>query len=294
MTIAKRLMILLAVPLVALLGLGVFTRVQLARIEAHSRFVAESRIAALATLGNLSRGFSEMRVNVRSYLLATDAAGRKRARDRRSTRTSATSPVSCRSTPTTWSSGGRDQRLLATTRRGRREWVAGARQVMALVGQGRRDEAVNLLNGRSSDIGFRLSKRLERVDCSRRGVRHGCRERIRPGHRAVSDGHADRELRGVPADRRAGVPDVPANRWSHSSARRIRPGTLRKVITRGPFRSSKPVTRPAAWRDRSTSSSTEPRPRTSSAGSRRTSRGSPASFRVRRRSRNSASGCSRG
>ena len=66
MTIAKRLIILLAVPLVALLGLGVFTRIQLARIEARSRFVAESRIVALATVGNLSRGFSELRVNVRS------------------------------------------------------------------------------------------------------------------------------------------------------------------------------------------------------------------------------------
>ena len=72
MTIAKRLIILLAVPLVALLGLGVFTRLQLAEIEARSRFVAESRIVALATLGNLSRSFSELRVNVRSHLLATD------------------------------------------------------------------------------------------------------------------------------------------------------------------------------------------------------------------------------
>ena len=71
MTIAKRLIVLLAVPLVALVGLGVFTRLQL-EIEARSRFVAESRIVALATLGNLSRSFAELRVNVRSYLLATD------------------------------------------------------------------------------------------------------------------------------------------------------------------------------------------------------------------------------
>ena len=71
MTIAKRLIILLTVPLVALVGLGVFTRLQLAQIEARSRFVAESRIVALATLGNLSRGFAELRVNVRSHLLAT-------------------------------------------------------------------------------------------------------------------------------------------------------------------------------------------------------------------------------
>src|SRR5262245_47904419 len=79
-TIARRLIVLLTVPLVALLGLGVFTRLQLAEIEARSRFVAESRIAALATLGNLSRGFAELRVNVRSYLLAQDNAQRVAAR----------------------------------------------------------------------------------------------------------------------------------------------------------------------------------------------------------------------
>ena len=80
MTIAKRLIILLTVPLVALVGLGVFTRLQLAQIEARSRFVAESRIVALATLGNLSRSFAELRVNVRSHLLATDDAQRAAAR----------------------------------------------------------------------------------------------------------------------------------------------------------------------------------------------------------------------
>ena len=61
MTIAKRLTFLLAVPLVALLGLGVFSRLYLARIEARSRLVADSRIVALATLGNLSRSFAELR-----------------------------------------------------------------------------------------------------------------------------------------------------------------------------------------------------------------------------------------
>src|SRR5206468_992664 len=51
MTIARRLTILLTVPLLALLGLGIFTRLQLNVIEAASRRVAESRVVALATLG---------------------------------------------------------------------------------------------------------------------------------------------------------------------------------------------------------------------------------------------------
>ena len=63
MTIAKRLIVLLAVPLVALVGIAVFMRIQLARVEERSRFVSESRIEALVTLGNLSRIYTEMRVD---------------------------------------------------------------------------------------------------------------------------------------------------------------------------------------------------------------------------------------
>src|SRR5512145_3030724 len=82
MTIASRLFVLVTVPLAALVGLGVFTGLQLARIEQRSRFVSESRIAALATLGNLSRAFAEVRVNVRSHLLATTDQQRAAARAR--------------------------------------------------------------------------------------------------------------------------------------------------------------------------------------------------------------------
>jgi signal transduction histidine kinase/CheY-like chemotaxis protein/CHASE3 domain sensor protein len=157
MTIAKRLSILLGVPLVALLGLGVFTRVQLARIEARSRFVAESRIAALATLGNLSRGFTEMRVNVRSYLLATTDAGRDRARaafeedERDVTRL-------LQEYADHLVQGGRDQRLLTDYQALSREWIAGAREAMALTSEDRQNAAVDLLNGRITELGFRLSK----------------------------------------------------------------------------------------------------------------------------------------
>src|SRR3954452_10353299 len=80
MTIARRLTILLALPLLALLALGFFSRIQLGKVEERSRFVAESRIAALATLGNLSRSFQELRVSIRSFLLATDNAQRGSAR----------------------------------------------------------------------------------------------------------------------------------------------------------------------------------------------------------------------
>src|SRR5215813_10606506 len=81
MTIAKRLVISLAVPLLILLGLEVFTLFELSRIESRSRFVAESRIEALATLGSLTRSFTELRVGVRDYVLATNQTQRASARE---------------------------------------------------------------------------------------------------------------------------------------------------------------------------------------------------------------------
>ena len=89
MTIAKRLSILLAVPLLALLGLGVFNRVELSKIEERSRFVAESQVPSIATIGDMSQNFAELRVNVRSYLLATNQADRAKA-------ASASSPAAAR------------------------------------------------------------------------------------------------------------------------------------------------------------------------------------------------------
>jgi signal transduction histidine kinase/DNA-binding response OmpR family regulator/HPt (histidine-containing phosphotransfer) domain-containing protein/CHASE3 domain sensor protein len=157
MTIAKRLMMLLAVPLVALLGLGLFTRLQLSRIEARSRFVAESRIVALATLGNLSRHFAELRINVRSYLLATDDATRKAARAAFDEDDGDVNRLLQE-----YADGlilnSRDQRLLDEYRSLSREWITAAREAMALLDAGRREEAVGLLNGRVATLGFAQSK----------------------------------------------------------------------------------------------------------------------------------------
>src|SRR5436190_8526735 len=80
MTIARRLIVLLAVPLLILLGIGLFTRIQLLRIEDRTRFVADSRVPALARLGDISRSFTELRVILRSHLLATDDVTRAQAR----------------------------------------------------------------------------------------------------------------------------------------------------------------------------------------------------------------------
>jgi signal transduction histidine kinase/CheY-like chemotaxis protein/HAMP domain-containing protein len=156
MTIAKRLIILLTVPLTALLGLGIFTRLQLERIEERSRFVAESRIVALATLGNLSRSFAELRVNLRSHLLATTDPQRAEARRQfddderdvvRRMQEYADGLVL----------GDKDRRLLAEFQMLSREWMTGAKQIMSLADQGRGADALALFNGSIADLGPRLS-----------------------------------------------------------------------------------------------------------------------------------------
>ncbi len=157
MTIAKRLVLLLAVPLLALVGLGVFTRLQLTTIETRSRFVADLQIPSLATLGNISRTFAELRVLVRNHVLATSEAER----------------VSVRSTferdeaelgrlldqyERSLISDDRDRRLLNDYRNRYREWLDRVKQVMSLSAAGRREEASEMLRGTAlQDLGERMS-----------------------------------------------------------------------------------------------------------------------------------------
>ncbi len=156
MTIATRLIVLLTVPLLALVGVGVFTRVQLGKIEERSRFLAESRVVALATLGNLSRGFTELRVNVRSHLLASNDEQRARARkafdeDERDV----TRLLQRYSDGLVFSD--KERRLLGEYQALSRGWIADAKQAMSFVDEGRGSEAVALLNGRITELGLLLS-----------------------------------------------------------------------------------------------------------------------------------------
>ena len=81
MTITRRLTILVAVPILALIGLGIFIKVQLAGIETRSRLLVERQIPSVAALGNISRTYAELRVSSRGYLLRNDR--RKKPRPRR-------------------------------------------------------------------------------------------------------------------------------------------------------------------------------------------------------------------
>jgi PAS domain S-box-containing protein len=149
-------MLMLAVPLVILVGLGVLVRVQLTRIDAQSRFLADLQIQSLASLGNVSRTFSELRINVRSYVLATDPAQQATARALFDEDKANLSSL-LRHYGDALISDERDRELYGEYRGLSAEWTAGAEKVLALVSAGRREEAVDLLNGPVNDVGVRLS-----------------------------------------------------------------------------------------------------------------------------------------
>ncbi len=156
MTIAQRLIVLLATPLVALLGLGVYTRLQLAKVEDRSSFVSRTRIEALATLGDLSRSFAELRVNMRGFMLASDDAQRGTARQLFDQ--SETDLIRLQkeyADRLVYSETGR--RLMGEFKTLSDAWLAEARQAMTLTESGRRDDALALLNGRTTEIGRRLN-----------------------------------------------------------------------------------------------------------------------------------------
>ena len=146
MTIGKRLVLLLAVPLLALVALGIFTRLQLTTIETRSRFVADMQVPSLAALGNISRTFAELRVQVRNHVLATSEAERASIRSTFE-RDEAELGRLLDQYERNLISDERDRRLLNDYRNRYREWLDRVKQVMSLSAAGRREEASELLRG---------------------------------------------------------------------------------------------------------------------------------------------------
>ena len=157
MTIARRLLILLAVPVLALLGLGWFTGVQLAGIEARSRFVAENQIGSLVTLAAIDRSYSNQRIILRNHLLSSDPAEQARlAADFVAGKTESARLLALYSDQ--FVSDVQDRRLLEDFRRLGQEWTDGAEQVMTLNRTGRANEARALLAGPLTQMALRFGK----------------------------------------------------------------------------------------------------------------------------------------
>jgi signal transduction histidine kinase len=157
MTIGKRLIALVAVPLVALLVLGIFARIRLSEIEDRSRFVAEAQLGSVAALGSISAIFAELRVSVRNILLAADQSERAAARatfdENERVLTSLLQQYA-----DSFISDERDRQLRSQFQELNRQYVVEARQVMTLAEDGRRDEALTRFRSTAGPTGVTLTK----------------------------------------------------------------------------------------------------------------------------------------
>jgi PAS domain S-box-containing protein len=147
-TIAKRLVILLAVPMLVLIGLGIFTILQLARIESRSRFVTEHQVSSLAALADLGRSVGDARLALRNHVLSPDAATQQGYRAAfEGAFEGISSEVSRRlgAYADTLISDDKDRRLMEDFRRLSGDWAVRSRDVMTIAEEGRRDEATALL-----------------------------------------------------------------------------------------------------------------------------------------------------
>jgi len=159
MTLARRILLLAALPLIALVALGVFMHVELTDIELRSRFVAQTQVPSLSALGNISRTYEELRINLRDHVLGVDPAGLAKTRDKFAANQVELTRL-LRQYADTLVSDDRDRRLLGEFRALSSDWSSGAEQIFAASESGRRDQATALLaspamasvGGRSNEV----------------------------------------------------------------------------------------------------------------------------------------------
>ncbi|MBM3852843.1 MAG: PAS domain S-box protein, partial [Verrucomicrobia bacterium] len=156
MNIAKRLILLLAVPLMALVSIGLFQHFQLTEVEQHSRKLAQLEIPALATIGNITRTFGEMRADLRGYLLATNDATRAKTFNE-FTKDEAELNLWLAKFADSMVEDAKDRRLLEDYRNYVREWTVGAKKAMSVLAEGNREDALNRVNGFLTELAERIN-----------------------------------------------------------------------------------------------------------------------------------------
>ena len=160
MTIAKRLALLLAVPILILISLGAFVVYQLNVIEKKSRFAGENQIESLAALGNISRRVTEMRVSIRNELLGEQTPEQVMSADALRQNAAELSRLVARYGDTLIADDT-DRRLYTEFRELSREWTAEAGRLLSIYESGGRAEARHAtLRGRFPEIGQRLNEVL--------------------------------------------------------------------------------------------------------------------------------------
>ena len=156
MTIGKRLVFLVAVPLVGLLVFGIVARLRLSDIEERTRFVADNQLGSLAALSGIAASFAELRVSVRNILLAADQAERAAARATFDTNERVLARL-LEEYGNSFISDERDRQFLSDVQNVNGQYIAEGRRVIALAQEGRRDEAVALFRSTAGPTGVRLT-----------------------------------------------------------------------------------------------------------------------------------------
>jgi two-component system, sensor histidine kinase and response regulator len=160
MTIARRILLLAAVPPLVLTALGVLNQIEMGRVAKTARFMARTQVPSLSLLGNISLTFEEMRVDLRDHLLASDPAAREASRQAFAARRSELERLLGQYADTLVSDD-KDRRLLDEFRATNAEWVNAAEGLMSLADSGRREEVAASIGGsRLASLGTRTSTAL--------------------------------------------------------------------------------------------------------------------------------------
>src|SRR5262245_11894567 len=144
MNIAKRLVLLLAVPLVTVLAVGGILDLQLRAIENRGTHVAELQLPSVAMIGNITRKHAELRVDLRDYLLApTDDERAATLAEFRTTEAELKRLLD--QYADTLVSDEKDRRLLREFRDFLSQWSAEAKKLIDLAATGKRQAALERL-----------------------------------------------------------------------------------------------------------------------------------------------------
>src|SRR6478752_3387127 len=130
-TISRRLLLLVAIPLLGLLALGLYTRSQLLTLEERTRFVADEQLANLTALAAIHRNITELRVVVRNRLIEDDATAQ--SQQRKAYEAAKREAVQLLADyEDSHLSDAQDRRLLGEFRALQRQWLGEADRMMAL------------------------------------------------------------------------------------------------------------------------------------------------------------------
>ena len=195
--------------------------------------MADLQVPSLAALGNISRTFAELRVQVRNHVLATSEAERASVRSTFE-RDEAELGRLLDHYERNLISDDRDRRLLNDYRNRYREWLDRVKQVMSLSAAGRREEASEVLRGPAlQDLGERLSSASAEWIRLNEDLAHSASQTVVDSITAARWRILAANVAAILLDRPARVSHLSADREADSGPRRIGQSDCRGGIRQG-------------------------------------------------------------